>query len=441
MEQATTPEIAQNRDFRRYYDRYLQPLEREFEVARQWAVKERAMRGAAALVIWTAATTAFFWLAWPMDDAFGLSGAFVFFSALGLGFWAWQPTMAHDERLSNEIMTRIVPFFGGLDYRQKSRLSAKDFADWKLLPSYNKDQGEDQIQGAYRGQPLNLAEIRLEHQTGAGNNSKRVVAFEGLMIVVGLAHPAPGVTLIRTRGAKMKNRFQIDSALTPTSTHAGFEVFADDAALGDQPIATRQLDRLKRVVDTFGGGPLFASYHADCLVLLLTHKADYFELSSNQRTDFMRDAERTRQQLEKIFGLVDVMGRFPPGASVEPPGQPRLENSSAGESSDSAKDAGGWGCLTFFALFAVATCAGLWGMRGWMDQDGLIGLAALNGLILAAALSLVAADLKPPRIARLLIALALLGGSSALVWTIAPEEKRQQLWELFEPPCPHGDCA
>ncbi|HEX9924442.1 MAG TPA: DUF3137 domain-containing protein, partial [Anaerolineae bacterium] len=190
----------------------------------------------------------------------------------------------------------------------------------------------------------------------------------------------------RSQGSDMKGRFHLDEALVKVGTGSGFEVFATNDAPGARLADTRFLERLAEVSAQFEARQLFASFHADRLVMLIDHKGNYFEMSHRQETDFARDAERVRDQLGRLFAIVDLLqlpGRATDGdedaGALEIPAFPELP----GPNAAAPYDIGGWGCLSTFVVFAAAMLAYLWLLDTELPKGSLLWWSALGGSLLA----------------------------------------------------------
>lgn len=386
MNQGRSSLIDEDRDFRRYYAQHLEPLEQHFESLRRDAVKERNQRLVAALAVWLAAVGGIGYLAHPIGEFWPFVAFFALVTGIGLGLWVWLPAGAHELRLQEQVLSRIVPFFGNLRYQSEPDLVPDRYDDWKILPYFSKTYSEDQIKGSYRGVPLNLAEVRLQYESRSSHNnsSSTRVAFEGLMIVFELGQDYPGVTLIRTRGSHMDGQFHLDETLDEVSAGSGFEVFATNDAPGGMLADARFLERLAEVAAQFEARQLFASFHANRLVMLIDHKGDYFEMSHRQETNFARDAERVRAQLGRLLAIVDLLQL--PGVSVEGEAEARDLASLAfpdlpGPKETAPYDIGGWGCLSAFVMFAAAMSAYLWLLDTALSKGALLWWSALGGLL------------------------------------------------------------
>lgn len=417
-------------EFRRYYERYLQPLEGGYETLRRAAVGERNRRLLAAGVSWLAAHAGIVHLASPTGDLWYFVGFFALLTLVLLGVWVWLPAGAHEMRLQKEVMSRIVPFFGDLRYRPRGDLAPGSFRDWKLLPKFDKAYCEDQVEGSYRGVPLKTAEVSLKHryrdrrpgeygpQSFSETTTSERVTFEGLMVVLELEETHPGVTLVRTGGSDMDGDLELDESLTKVRGYGGFEIFTTPDSRGLPVPEADLLDGLARLSSLFEAEHLFASVHDDRLVLLIDHPGDFFEMSHREETDFSRDAARAREQLGKLFAVVDLLrlarkervagADRTVAADVELPAPPDAR-------SGGAWDVGGWGCLWAFVLYGAGTAAFIPHLDDDLPRAALLGWSALGGVLVALGLFQIGKGLSRRSIGALLWGAIFLGGAYAVL--------------------------
>ena len=424
--------IDEDGRFRRYYARYLQPLEQYFESLRRKAVKERNRRIIAALAAWLAAMGGIGYLAHPIGEFWPFVGFFGLVTAIGLGMWVWLPAGAHELRLQEQVLSRIIPFFGNLRYRSEPNLIPGRYYDWKVLPNFDKTYCEDQIEGSYHGVTLKLAEVRLQyqHRTHTDSDASTRVAFKGLMIDFGLGQEYPGVTLVRSQGSDMNGRFHLDEGLGKVGEGSGFEVFATGDALGAAPADAGFLERLAEVSAQFEARQLFAGFHADRLVMLIEHKGNYFEMSHRQETDFAQDVERVRDQLGRLFAIVDLLQL--PGRDIE--GE---EDAEAWETPEFPKhpepqaadpyDIGGWGCLSAFVLFAGAMLAYLWLLDTSLSKGMLLWWSGFGGVLMALGLFQAVRGTLRRSVGAVVFGIILLVGALAVLYYYVPPETQALL--------------
>lgn len=413
--------------FRRYYNLHLKPLEQRFETLRRKAVKDHILRIIFALTAWVAALVSIGYLAHPIGELWWFVGFFGLATGVGLGAWAWLPAGAHRLRLQDQVLSRIVPFFGDLRYQSEPDLTPSRYHDWMVLPRFSKTYCEDQIEGHYRGVALKLAEVRLEYEqrSSTDHGTSTRIAFRGLMIVFELDEEFPGVTLIRSKGSDMGGRFRLDETLREAGEGSGFEVYSTPEASGSRVAGTWFLDRLAKVSNLFEAKQLFASFHADRLVMLIEHKGDYFEMSHRQQTDFAQDAERIRDQLSRFFEMVELLqlrGKLEQGSeqteSLAEPEFPEIEEDKTNDS----YDIGGWGCLSAFVLFAAAMSGYILLLDPELSKGELLWWSALGGMLSSLGLWQTLRGVFRLSFGALIFGLILLSGALAVLYYYVPPD-------------------
>ncbi len=372
--------------FRRYYNLHLKPLEQHFETLRRKAVKQLYLRVVAATTAWLTGLTSIIYLAESIGELWWFVGFFALVCALGLGAWAWLPAGAHKLRLQDQVLTRIVPYFGNLHYRPDPDLQPSNYLEWKIFPKFSKCHSEDQIEGIYHDVELKLAELRLqyEYRSSHDDSTSTRTAFEGLMIVFELEEEFSGVTLIRSEGSDMGGDFKLDPLLQPTGQGNGFEVYSTPGAPGSNLAGTWLLDRLEKVYSLFEAKQLFASFHHHKLVMLIQHKGDYFEMSHRRQTNFAKDAERIKDQLSRFFSIVDMLQLRGNAENTstrhEHRPEPALSLIQKDQNSNNY-DIGGWGCLAVFLMFILSMALFLIILDPALSKAEQLGWAALGGFL------------------------------------------------------------
>ena len=189
----------------------------------------------------------------------------------------------------------------------------------------------------------------------------------------------------------MNGRFHIDDALEEVGFGSGFEVFATNDAPGVKFADASFLERLAEISARFKARHLFASFHANRLVLMIRHKGDYFEMSHRKKTSFVRDAERLREQLGRIFAIVDLLD-----LEGDPEGDFKANRSSRRQTftkhpmvnTEAPSDIGGWGCLIVFVMFIASMSAYLWILEADLSGAALTWWSAFGGLLTSLGISL-----------------------------------------------------
>ena len=429
MKQRSQSLVDKDVAFRRYYNRHLEPLEQRFEALRRKAVKEHILRILFALASWLAASVLIGYLAWPIGELWFFVGFFALVTGIGLGIWAWLPAGAHRLRLQEQVLSRIVRFFGDLHYRSEPDLAPSRYHNWMVLPKFSKTHSEDQIEGNYRGVPLKLAEVRLEYEyrssSSSDNTTSTRVAYKGLLIDFELDDEFPGVTLVRSSGSDMKGDFRLDPTLKDVGEGSGFEVFATPSAPGSKIAGTWFLDRLAKVSALFEAKQLFASFHENRLVMLIEHKGDYFEMSHRQQTDFAQDAERIQDQLGRFFSIVDLLqlrGKAEESGEqtggLEDPEFPEIQE----DNTTDPYDIGGWGCLSAFVMFAAAMAGYILLLDPTLSKGEMLWWSAFGGFLSSLGLWQALRGALNRSVGTLIFGVILLAGAFAVLYYYVPPD-------------------
>ena len=402
--------LASNPAFMAYYREHLEPLAGVMEKHRVRARAERTRRLVGASLAIVGGVAVMLLLAWPLSEmAWWFGGFALLVTIVCLGVWAFMPTLAHYLRLKDQVLPRILPYFGDLEYQADCGIDPDRYRAWGLLPNFNKSSSEDQVRGSYRGVPLSAAEVKLQQETwrhsSSGSDTRHVeVVFKGLLCDFQLARAGAATVLFGSRGM-FKDHFQQpdEGALKPVAVDdRRFEIFADDEAAAHERLPPEVRRSLAGIADAFSASRMIGSFHDDRLVLLIEHEGDYFELPHHVETDFIRDAEVIRGQLDRIFGIVDTLALEPSlaagetvAASALPPAD-EVADQNATQGQGDPYHVGGWGCLHVFVVFAVLLAASAWFLRGFVSNPVVLALAAPAAFFLATAGFMTLRALRPP---------------------------------------------
>lgn len=393
MNYGKMPLIKENREFQDYYTLHLKPLEKRVETLRQGAVKRANRRYIAALVAWLAAVGVIIFLGSMDEINLAIIISFALFAAVFLYAWAQAPTEIHIDLLNEQILPRIVSFFGDLHYHLKPNLEPREYDDWKVLPFFSFARLKDQIEGSYKGVPFKLAGIGLGYIKSGGHmrDPTEVITFSGFMMVFELVKEYSGVTLIRNQGSTLHDHFHLDETLNEVFADSDFEVFATSDAPGIKLADELFLQQLAEVSARFKARNLFCSFHANRLVMLVDgasgpYFSGYFRVTYSQETDFSRDTEQIRDQLGQFFAIVDHLQLEGVSAEERKEIQP-LKSKTFPEPPElhvtPSPEIDNWGGLIVFVMFIASMAAYQWLLNSELYGIGLIWWSVCGGLLMS----------------------------------------------------------
>ena len=148
-------------------------------------------------------------------------------------------------------------------------------------------------------------------------------------------------------------------------------------------------------------------------------------MSHRQETDFARDAERVRDQLGRLFAIVDLLrlpGRTTKGredaGTLKIPEFPELSGPKAAD----PYDIGGWGCLSTFVVFTAAMLAYLWLLDTELSKGSLLWWSALGGSLTALGLFQAVRGVLRRSVGAVIFGIILLIGAFTVLYYYVPPE-------------------
>lgn len=417
--------LKDNPGFQRYYKQHLRPIENELEAFRKAARAKRNNRVIGAIMgLGSCIALVVLWLKPQAEMGWWIFGFTMLVLAVCLAVWAWAPVLAHMGRIKEQVLPRLLPFFGGMQYQWDPDISLSQFASSKVLPAHNKSFVEELIEGVYSGVPLRAVELSLREErrvsrAGETSSSTEVTeVFRGLLVELSVENDFPGVTLIGSAG-EFKDYFRIDEddGLEQKEGREGFDFYSSEEAPSTL-VTAELLEQLNSIARLFAATKLMVSLSGSRIVMLLEHEGDFFEISTGQTTDLMRDADRIKEQVDKIFEIVDRLGFSGPEAgspalaAVPPAGVPDVSF----QLDDSRYDVGGWGCLATLALWLLATSGFATLLEYRVDLLYLLPWSAAGGLLAALGLFQLAKAVRQKKAGSFVFALMLLGGAAWILY-------------------------
>lgn len=132
----------------------------------------------------------------------------LFFAAVGLGIWAYNPRAQAIQQTKEGINTALARALG-LSFSSKSGettgfLRASTF---RMLPGYTRKSFEDLWSGEVGGRAFSLHEAHLEQKRSSGKSSHYVTVFRGPIMTIAAGRRFNGVTLVERSGKHQRFGF------------------------------------------------------------------------------------------------------------------------------------------------------------------------------------------------------------------------------------------
>ncbi len=290
--------------FSGYYQSDIAPYLDAKEGARQQAVKRFctaiAATGLLALIV-------LFFLPWQevrFHAAFAVS---VIGGSIGYAFVAKvRNTLTHG------LFERICRHFNFAYRRDLSRPDYfETFRRLDLLPNHNKEDWEDEINGAHSGSQFSFCEAHLKKQT-SGKKKRTVSVFHGQLLVLDYHKKFLGETVVKRDAGvfnglmKPGSNFQRVGIASPKFEKI-FEAWSTDQVEARELLDPLVLERFEELDRLFDGAKLRAAFTGGKLYVAL-ETGDKLNIGSMFKP--LQGPERTEKVLKEfdlIFDLIDVL--------------------------------------------------------------------------------------------------------------------------------------
>lgn len=309
---ADPDDIAALRD---YYDSSIAPLCRKFENQRVSALKMARKRLYLGFAIYLGALL--FALPWMRPGA--EFAPFTWMLALMLAFMVWRigctPMRQYSGAVQSEIYPLIFRFFGpDFVFSKRQDLGLRRFKDARILPSYDKAEFDDGVQGSYRGVEILINEVHLlREQRDKDNRTQHVTAFKGLTISLSSHKPFKGHTVaIRARGA-ITNFFSDSHGglervrLEDPRFEKQFDVFSTDQIEARVLLTTAFMERMLDLANFFQSRIQCAFYRDRLLITLESNKNRFEQASIFNGATFEYEFSQINAEMKQLFAIIELL--------------------------------------------------------------------------------------------------------------------------------------
>jgi hypothetical protein len=217
---------------------------------------------------------------WRGDDpAAGLT--IVFLGALW--YWVTEPKRQYVKSYKKKILPQIAQTLGNLHYIAKGKLIVDSLKLSKIVPRYNRQECEDYFFGEYKGAKIELSEIKLEYESGSGDDKTVKTVFDGLVFLINVPKDIFGHTVLRPNQAGFFEWFSEKSLgleranLVSPEFEDIYDVYTNDQVEARYLVHPKMIENFTALSKEYEGGRLSAEYYNGRLLLLLPSKAKHFE--------------------------------------------------------------------------------------------------------------------------------------------------------------------
>ena len=284
-----------------FYNTELAPLMIAAEKKRQ-----RAMALAGAIVVVAAiASGAFLVIVGDMSQIAALIAAMIGVGAAGGVLAKTSGEVTH------QVLNRIAAHLGFGYLRETSRPDyCAPFIAFGLLPDFNREDWEDEIDGAHEGVGFRLVEGHLKKRSSGKKQRTRTV-FHGQLLVIDYPHKFTGQTIIkRDTGvfnamAKPGKDFQRIGLASPRFEKA-YEAWSTDQVVARTLLDPVMLERFQELDRLFDGAKLRAAF-SDGRLYVALETGDKLTMGAMWRAiDGPKRAAAIFKEFDLIFDLIDV---------------------------------------------------------------------------------------------------------------------------------------
>ena len=310
--------------FSDHYNKYLKDKVERFEENRISTLKEARKR----LIIWLFYIFFTSFIVYFLYKNFlELNRDIVAFTTLilvsiGLAapfFWIFSPIWSYKENIKKEIFPNVLNFFGDFKYHIETKKSVKEYYATELIPKHDTEIAEDHIVGTYKEIKIDLFETQLsrkvKYKDSNGNTSTRLkTVFDGLILELSMNKSFGGKTVVKKDSGTVGNWFIKKSTslkkvkLEDPIFEKMFEVYSDDQVEARYLLTVTFIERLKELVDNFGGRSIQCCFYNNKLLMMIPIEKDMFEPGSiYEAEDFIDDSKSLLKELSLIFNIIDSL--------------------------------------------------------------------------------------------------------------------------------------
>lgn len=249
---------------------------------------------------------------------FQLTAFILFFAAVGLGIWAYNPrgqAIKETKEGINAALARALGLsFSSATGETTGFLRARTF---RMLPGYTRKSFEDLWSGEIGGRAFALHEAHLEQKRQSGKNSHYVTVFRGPIMTIAAGRRFNGVTLVERSGKHKrfgffgeKEELEVDGVqlVRVDMVHPGFEdqftIYSSDGVEARYLVHPTYVEKLIALEAAFTGQNIRTLFAEGELTVVL-EAANMFE-SGNM--DARRDRELVETCVTQFMSMAELAG-------------------------------------------------------------------------------------------------------------------------------------
>ena len=246
--------------------------------------------------------------------------------------WAYKDLMASWKKdagdpfqgcsMEKDIFPRILSFLGEFQCkfgRIPNRIS--QYSDFGIVPSYDKENSENQIIGDYKGVEFDLFETTLTQKTiEVKRQTHYVTRFRGLVISLSLNKTFEGHTIVKKDRGRLVNwtRDKLSDLevvrLEDPRFEKEFEVYSTDQVEARYLLTGTFMERLVKVRYAFLGTAITCSFYQNQLLMMIPISASRKSSDRDGEVLFvqrggspMDQCKSLLKEMNRIFQIIDIL--------------------------------------------------------------------------------------------------------------------------------------
>jgi len=249
--------------------------------------------------------------------SFNKNGAiFYVFFIIGLLIWSYfYPSGQYRRKAKENLLPSLVRFFGDFNYQINGSIQEEVLSQSKIVPTYDRYESEDYIQGVYKGVTIELSESTLKKRRRTKKGKTRYVAtFKGLFVLLDMNKPFKGKTIIKTdKGSVMNWLSETFStmekvALEDPKFEKIFEVYSTNQIESRYLLTTAFMERLLDLCGLMGSKKIQCSFFQNNLFIMIPSSHNFFEPRSVHKSVIdLREVKIFLKEMRYIFQIIDVL--------------------------------------------------------------------------------------------------------------------------------------
>jgi hypothetical protein len=244
------------------------------------------------------------------DPAAGLT--IVFLGALW--YWVSEPKRQYTKSYKRKILPQIAKSLGNLKYLAKGKLIVDSLKASKIVPRYNCHEREDYFYGEYKGAKIELSEIKLEYESGSGDDKTVEVVFDGLVFLIDVPKDVYGHTVLLPNKNgffewfKKKDLGLERANLVSLEFEDIYDVYTNDQVEARYLVHPKMIESFTALSKGYDGGKLSAEYYNGRLLLLLPTRTNHFEPASiHIEATNVESLIEMKHELVTVLSIVDEL--------------------------------------------------------------------------------------------------------------------------------------